>query len=194
MSEAVDKNRDDAVSVEKKLSDLYDLIDGIEIAMLTTRRADGHLVSRPMAVQKRTAGTDLWFMTDDETHKLDELAHDPHVNVAFYKDRTREWVSVSGRAILSKNKDLIHGLYARDWKAWLGEQGGSRDGGPDDPRICLILVEADRIVYGKKDRPMPIVLWEVAKAMITGNPPEVADLREVGRREIEKAIQRPELR
>lgn len=194
MSEAVDKNRDDAVSVEKKLSDLYDLIDGIEIAMLTTRRADGHLVSRPMAVQKRTAGTDLWFMTDDETHKLDELAHDPHVNVAFYKDRTREWVSVSGRAILSKNKDLIHGLYARDWKAWLGDQGGSRDGGPDDPRICLILVEADRIVYGKKDRPMPIVLWEVAKAMITGNPPEVADLREVGRREIEKAIQRPELR
>lgn len=194
MSEAVDKNRDDAVSVEKKLSDLYDLIDGIEIAMLTTRRADGHLVSRPMAVQKRTAGTDLWFMTDDETHKLDELAHDPHVNVAFYKDRTREWVSVSGRAILSKNKDLIHGLYARDWKAWLGDQGGSRDGGPDDPRICLILVEADRIVYGKKDRPTPIVLWEVAKAMITGNPPEVADLREVGRREIEKAIQRPELR
>lgn len=194
MSEAVDKNRDDAVSVEKKLSDLYDLIDGIEIAMLTTRRADGHLVSRPMAVQKRTAGTDLWFMTDDETHKLDELARDPHVNVAFYKDRTREWVSVSGRAILSKNKDLIHGLYARDWKAWLGDQGGSRDGGPDDPRICLILVEADRIVYGKKDRPMPIVLWEVAKAMITGNPPEVADLREVGRREIEKAIQRPELR
>lgn len=194
MPEAVDKNRDDAVSVEKKLSDLYDLIDGIEIAMLTTRRADGHLVSRPMAVQKRTAGTDLWFMTDDETHKLDELANDPHVNVSFYKDRTREWVSVSGRAILTKNKDLIHGLYAKDWRAWLGDQGGSRDGGPDDPRICLILIEADRIVYGKKDRPMPLVLWEVAKAMVTGNPPEVADVREVGPREIAKAIERPELR
>ncbi len=194
MSEAVDKNRDDAVSVEKKLSDLYDLIDGIEIAMLTTRRADGSLVSRPMAVQKRTAGTDLWFMTDDETHKLDELVNDPHVNVSFYKDRTREWVSVSGRAILTRNKDLIHGLYAKDWRAWLGDQGGARDGGPDDPRICLILIEADRIVYGKKDRPMPLVLWEVAKAMVTGNPPKVADVREVGAREIEKAIQRPELR
>ncbi len=194
MSEAVDKNRDDAVSVEKKLSDLYDLIDGIEIAMLTTRRADGSLVSRPMAVQKRTAGTDLWFMTDDETHKLDELVNDPHVNVSFYKDRTRDWVSVSGRAILTRNKDLIHGLYAKDWRAWLGDQGGARDGGPDDPRICLILVEADRIVYGKKDRPMPIVLWEVAKAMVTGNPPDVADIREVGPREIGKAIQRPELR
>lgn len=194
MSEAVDKNRDDAVSVEKKLTDLYALIDGIEIAMLTTRRSDGSLVSRPMAVQKRSAGTDLWFMTDDETQKLDELANDRHVNVSFYKDRTREWVSVSGRAILSKNKDLIHGLYAADWKAWLGDQGGARDGGPDDPRICLILVEADRIVYGKQDRPMPIVLWEIAKAMVTGNPPEVADIREVGPRDIEKAMKRPELR
>lgn len=193
MSEAVEKNRDRGVSVEKKLSDLYDLIDGIDVAMLTTRRADGHLASRPMAVQRRTAGTDLWFMTDGETHKLDELAGDPHVNVSFYRDRTREWVSVSGRAILSRDRDLIHGLYAKDWRAWLGDQGGERDGGPDDPRICLILVEADRIIYGKKDRPMPLVLWDVAKAIVTGNPPAVADIREVGPREIHKAMDRPEL-
>jgi general stress protein 26 len=67
-------------SAEKKLDDLYQLIDGIEIAMFTTRRPDGHLVTRPMQVQERTTGTDLWFVTDVETHKLDELAHDPHVN------------------------------------------------------------------------------------------------------------------
>ena len=45
---AVAKNTDDSVPTDKKLDDLYELIDGIEIAMLTTRRADGHLVSRPM--------------------------------------------------------------------------------------------------------------------------------------------------
>lgn len=33
----------------KRIDDLYDLIDDIEIAMLTTRRSDGRLVSRPMA-------------------------------------------------------------------------------------------------------------------------------------------------
>ena len=32
---AVAKNTDDAVTTDKKLDDLYDLIDGIEIAMLT---------------------------------------------------------------------------------------------------------------------------------------------------------------
>jgi hypothetical protein len=41
-----DRNRDDEVPTEKKLDDLYKLIDGIETAMFTTRRQDGHLVSR----------------------------------------------------------------------------------------------------------------------------------------------------
>jgi len=38
-------------STTKKLDELYALIDGIEIAMFTTRRPDGQLVSRPMATQ-----------------------------------------------------------------------------------------------------------------------------------------------
>ena len=40
-------------STEKKLDQMYGLVEGIEIAMFTTRRADGRLVSRPMATQKR---------------------------------------------------------------------------------------------------------------------------------------------
>ncbi len=76
-------------STTKKLDELYELIEGIEIAMFTTRRPDGHLVSRPMATQERVSGTDLWFVTDIESHKLEELEFDPHVNLAYYRDRTR---------------------------------------------------------------------------------------------------------
>jgi general stress protein 26 len=184
---ATEKNKDNEVPLEKKLDDLYALIDGIEVAMFTTRREDGQLVTRPMQVQERTAGTDLWFMTNWETHKLEELATDQHVNLAFYKDRTREWVSVSGTAILSRDKRLIRELYKPDWKAWLGDQGGERDGGPDDPRIVLILVEAQSVTYAKKDRPGPLVLFNVVKGMITGQPPKVSDLRELGEAEIQRA-------
>src|SRR5947209_17412104 len=192
---ALDKNRDNEVPLEKKLDDLYKLIDGIEVAMVTTRRADGHLVSRPMQTQRRTTGTDLWFMTNIESEKFEELARDPHVNVAYYKDRTREWVSISGRAILSRDRDLIDSLYQPDWKAWLGDEGdGRRDGGPHDPRIALILVEADSVVYSKSDRPMPLVLFQVVKSMITGEPPKVADLRELSRSELEAPRSREELR
>lgn len=193
--DALDKNRDNEVPLEKKLDDLYKLVDGIEVAMVTTRRADGHLVSRPMQTQRRTTGTDLWFMTNVESEKFEELARDPHVNLAYYKDRTREWVSVSGRAILSRDRDLIDSLYQPDWKAWLGDTGdGKRDGSPHDPRIGLILVEADSVVYSKSDRPMPLVLFQVVKAMITGEPPKVADLRELNRSELEAPRAREDLR
>jgi general stress protein 26 len=193
--DALDKNRDNEVPLEKKLDDLYKLIDGIEVAMVTTRRADGHMVSRPMQTQRRTTGTDLWFMTNVESEKFEELARDPHVNLAYYKDRTREWVSVSGRAILSRDRDLIDSLYQPDWKAWLGDTGdGKRDGSPHDPRIGLILVEADSVVYSKSDRPMPLVLFQVVKAMITGEPPKVADLRELNRSELEAPRAREDLR
>ena len=174
-------------STDKKLDDLYDLIDGIEVAMFTTRRPDGHLVTRPMQVQERTAGTDLWFVTDLETHKLDDLAHDPHVNLGFYNNKSREWVSVSGTAIITRDRDLVHGLYKPDWKAWFPKIDDTRDGGPDDPRIALVLVEAHSVIYMKSSRPRPAVLFEAVKAMVTGQAPRVGEERLIGPREIEKA-------
>ena len=187
---SVAKNTDDAVSTEKKLDDLYDLIDGIEIAMLTTRRSDGHLVSRPMQTQERETGLDLWFMTNVETHKLDDLMSDPHVNLAYYNNRSREWVSVAGLATVSTDRDLIRELYKPDWKAWLGDDGGNRDGSADDPRIALILVDAESVTYMKVTKPKPVVLFEVARAMVTGSPPKVGSIRNVTERELERGVDR----
>src|SRR6476469_10933440 len=117
--DAVERNRDNDVPLEKKLDYLYKLIDVIDIAMLTTRRADGHLVSRPMSTQRRTTGTDLWFMTNVESEKFEDLVRDPHVNLAYYKDRTREWISVAGLARASRDRNLVRQLWGEDWKAWL---------------------------------------------------------------------------
>jgi len=36
-----------------ELDTFYDLVEEIEIAMLTTKRSNGHLESRAMATQKR---------------------------------------------------------------------------------------------------------------------------------------------
>ena len=179
-----DNNRDELTPTGKKLDDLYKLIDGIETAMLTTRRPDGSLHARAMSTQRRTAGSDLWFMSNWFSDKLDEMAVDPHVNVSYYRDRTREWVSVSGRAIISRDKNLIRGLYQPDWKMWLGDEGGERDGSPTDPRIALIMVEADSVTYSKKDRPTPVILFSLVKGMITGAPPKIAALREVSSEEL----------
>ena len=173
-----------APSTTKKLDELYDLIDGIEIAMFTTRRADGQLVSRPMATQERVSGTDLWFVTDVSSHKLGELSNDPHVNLAYYNLKSREWVSVSGIAQVTQDRNLIKELYKPDWKAWFGDEGGDRNGGPDDPRLALILVEALSVEYLVVTKPRPVVLFEVAKALVTGTPPNVGEERSLSEREL----------
>jgi len=171
-------------STTKKLDELYDLIEGIEIAMFTTRRPDGHLVSRPMATQERVSGTDLWFVTDVSSNKLDELETDPHVNLAYYNLKSREWVSVAGIASITQDRNLIKELYKPDWKAWFGDEGGDRNGGPGDPRLALILVEAHSVEYLKVDKPKPIVLFEVAKGIVTGTPPNVGEQRSLNEREL----------
>lgn len=167
-----------------KIDELYKLIDGIEIAMLTTRRRDGTLVSRPMANQKRIADADLVFVTDVESHKLDDLMNDPHVNVSYYRDRTREWVSVSGAARLSRDRKRIRELYQPEWRAWFEDEGGKRDGGPDDPRIGLILISADSAEYMVVNKPRPVVLFQVIKGMVTGNMAEIGEQRAVSAGEL----------
>jgi general stress protein 26 len=112
--------------VKSDLEKLYSHIADIEVAMMTTRRNDGHLQSRAMATQKRALGADLWFVTLEGAQKLLDLDNDPHVNLAYYKDRTREWVSVSGIASVTRDRAKIHELWAPDWKAWFPKEGDDR--------------------------------------------------------------------
>ena len=111
--------------MQSELEKFHALIEDIEIAMMTTRRSDGHLESRAMANQKSAAGADLWFVTAEGSAKLRDLQSDPHVNLAYYKDRTREWISVSGLATISRDREKIRELYAPDWKMWFSDEGGS---------------------------------------------------------------------
>jgi general stress protein 26 len=180
----MEKELDREVPLDEKLDDLYKIIGDIKIAMLTTRRRDGMLVTRPMATQKRHPVADFWFVTDVETEKVEELAADPNVSLAYYNSKSWEWVSVSGRVTIIRDRRIIEGLYQPDWKAWFEDEGGERDGGPGDPRFALLAVQAQSIIYGKQNKPKPLVLLEVAKGIITGKQPDVQDIREVSGNEL----------
>ena len=162
-----------------ELDALYEHIDDIEIAMMTTRRRDGHLQSRAMATQKRAPGADLWFVTMHDTPKLGDLRSDPHVNLSYYKDRTREWVSVSGLATVSTDRATIHQLYAPDWKLWFPQSDDPRHGTKDDPRIVLIGVDVHAAVFLEVNKPQPIVLFEMVKGWLTGSTPDVGEMHHI---------------
>ena len=132
-----------------------------------------------MANQKRAEGADLWFVTAEGTGKLRDIEADPHVNLAYYKDRTREWVSVSGVARISRDRSMIHRLYATDWKAWFPEEGDPRHGTPDDPRMVLIGVDVHAAVFLEVNKPQPVVLYELVKGWLTGTEPDIGKMHRV---------------
>jgi len=162
--------------MSQELQTFYDLIEDMKIAMMTTRRGDGHLVSRPMANQKRADGADLWFVTSAETQKLAHLDQDPHVNLTYFRDGNMEWISVSGTAISTPDPQKIHELYAADWEVWFPKEGDPRHGTADDPRLVLIAVTIHEAQFLEVNKPKPIILYEIARAWLTGSAPEIGEI------------------
>lgn len=162
-----------------KVEELYTLVKDIEIAMFTTRRDDGRLVSRPMATQKQASGADFWFVTSRETEKLDELEAEPNVNLGYYDPKTREYVSVSGRARIVTDRAKVRELYAPDWKAWFPGDD-EKSGTPEDPRIVLIGVDVDSAVFLVADKSRPVQAFEFVKGMVTGSTPDIGRVEKVG--------------
>ncbi|HTV21455.1 MAG TPA: pyridoxamine 5'-phosphate oxidase family protein [Polyangiaceae bacterium] len=183
-----DPERDEGaqLSTQQKLGQLYELIDKMEIALMTTRRADGSLVSRPMATQARADGSDLWFVTNADTAKIEELESDPHVNLAYYSSGSYEFVSVSGTARISRDPQRIRELYSPDWRAWFGDEGGAKNGGPEDPRIVLVLVEAQSATYLKARHGKAVTLFNVVKGAVTGTRPQVGTKGDLGQAELQQ--------
>lgn len=170
--------------MKSELEKFYALVEDIDTAMMTTRRADGHLRSRAMANQKQAGGADLWFVTAAGSAKLADLAGDPHVNLSYYRDSNREWVSVSGIAAISDDRQKIRELYEPDWKVWFAEEGDPRHGTPDDPRLVLIGVTVHAAEFLEVNKPRPVLLYEFVKGWLTGTEPELGEmhaLKEPGR-------------
>ena len=163
----------------KRVEDLRALIEGIETAMFTTRREDGHLVSRPMVTLKHATGADFWFVTSLGSDKLAEIENDPHVNLSYYRDHTREWVSVSGFAAPSRHRPRIRALYEPSWNVWFPEGGDPRHGTADDPRMVLVGVTAYSALFLRSDKPAPLAALELFRGFVTGEQPRVGSVKTV---------------
>ena len=162
--------------MKTELERFYTLADDIRIAMLTTRWPDGHLRSRAMANQKRADGADLWFVSAMGSDKLDDITGDLHVNLAYFKPSSMEWISVSGIATLSHDTTTIAELYASDWAMWFPKDGDARHGSAEGPRMVLIGVTIHAAEFYQVDTPKPVVLYELAKGWLLGAEPTIGEM------------------
>ena len=133
----------------------------MRFAMLTTVCPDGSLRSRPMATLREKFDGTLWFFTSAAEPKVREIAHDPHVNVSYADPDKNNYVSVSGRASLVRDKARMKELWNPFFKAWFPK-------GLDDPQIALLRVEVEQAEYWDSPNSKLVQLGGFLKAVVTG--------------------------
>ena len=153
-----------------ELEQVGELISKARFAFVTTSAPDGRLLSRPLAVLERDFDGDLYFFTMDPSSKTDQVAADNNVNVSMQCGD--DYLSIAGTATVTRDQALIDELWNPHAEAWF-EQGR------EDPSVALLKVHADSAEYWTMDSPKPVALIKYAKAMITGEQPDVASNRSV---------------
>ena len=142
---------------QEAIEKLRELIEDIDIAMLTTVDDDGSLRSRPMGTQKAEFDGDLWFLTRVDTAKVDEIQREQQVNVSYAKPDKNRYVSVSGTAVLVNDKARIDEFWDPIYKAFFPE-------GKDDPRLRLLKINVAKAEYWTADNLIATVIG-FAKAL-----------------------------
>jgi general stress protein 26 len=111
---------------------LDELINRFDNAMLVTRGGEHGLHARPMAVAEHHDHGALYFATSRTTEKTNEI--NAHAEVVVTMQDDRRYLSVYGRAEISRDQDVIDKLFSPAWKIWFPDS-------PGDPNLVLIAVE-----------------------------------------------------
>lgn len=125
-----------ATDHQQAIKTVYDLIKGIDTAMLTTISEEG-LVSRPMKTQDVEFDGTLWFITKKDSGKFHELLHNQHVNVAY---AGKSYVSIRGKAELIEDQEKLQQFWNPVYEEILETTS-------DDPELVLIKVNAETAEY-----------------------------------------------
>jgi len=96
-----------------------------------------------MAVAKRS-GPDFLFLSNAHSQKFDDIEKNKVCNIYFQNSNNQDWISITGEAVCSSNDDpRIKEIYSKPVSAWFGDlKDGVHNGGPEDPRMKLIEVQA----------------------------------------------------
>jgi general stress protein 26 len=144
---------------------LHDLLSDFGVAMLITRTPDGKLRGRPMALAQVEADGTLWFATDRDSAKVDELEADPEAAVTMQS--STKFVSLSGTAQMVDDRAKLRELWKTEWKVWF-------PGGPDDPSILLLRLDGHTGEYWDNSGTQGVkYLLEAGRALLSGQRPDV---------------------
>jgi len=144
---------------------VWELIRKIGICMLASR--DGEVLrSRPMAAYFDRETHIIYFLTDADSHKKEELDKDPHVVLAFADTSSQTYLSLSGVAEVLHDRAKVRELWSTPAKAWWDS--------PDDPNIRVLKVVPQDAQYW--DSPGTVISYvKMAAAAVSNTRPAMGE-------------------
>lgn len=116
----------------------------LDFCMMVTQ--DGQQVSnsRPMSNNGKVEyDGDSWFFTYEDSHKVDQIKENKHVNLIYQTDDML-FIECTGTGEIIKDKDTLKEKWVEGLDQWFPE-------GVDTPGICLIKVRASRVRFWHKE-------------------------------------------
>ena len=117
-----------------------ELVKHESICLFTTRLTEVPLTTRPMSIQEVCDQGNFWFISPSDSDKNQEIANDPRVQLFISNTSNYEFLSVYGKATISRDREKIEQYWSDIAKAWFPE-------GKDDPRVTIIKVTPEEGFY-----------------------------------------------
>jgi general stress protein 26 len=121
-----------------KHEQIWTLMGEIETAMIVTHAGDA-LRARPMVARPEREHNAIYFLTDANAPKDQEIEQDAKVCLTFSDTKANRYVSVTGSADVLADPALVESLWKTAEKAFWKS--------PQDPQIRVIRVTPDRGEY-----------------------------------------------
>jgi general stress protein 26 len=153
------------------LRHLGDLLEDIEVAMLTTHAADGSLVTRPLQTLALDGNGELVFFTAASSHKVDELTDIAVFNLASAPPGAQRYASGRGPARIDRDRATIEALWSLPQTVFFPQ-------GKDDPDLVVLRVRVRDAVYWESAGNFVARALDFAQGLLSDEP---ADLGHRGR-------------
>lgn len=151
------ENLNNAEAVKK----LTELVDKIDIGMVISRNKNNDLHIVPISRQEVDEQGNIWMLISAESHLHQNLQENSQVDIAYSHLGDYNFLSVSGKAIISRDQARIDKYWNKMMDAWFEK-------GKEDPNIRVLKVETSDAHYWDNKTNKLITFFKVAASAITG--------------------------
>jgi general stress protein 26 len=132
--------QESTMSARDPTENIWRLMREIGVAMVVTHSGEGDAVrARPMSARTEADDGAVYFLTDAEAPKDEEIANNSNICLAFADPRGQRYVSVTGTAEVFAGSQLAERIWRTTDKAFWNDA--------NDPRIRVIRVTPEQGEY-----------------------------------------------